>query len=117
VTTGAQTCLRPFREGVDVKPAYKAQLLEEVIPTGPADDSLDPAAGADQRILQSGRWLEGESEHAEIAQPRVRAPQERARNTVRTFWPRSYFGWFMWIAVVQAFTVVPLVCIIAVMVF
>lgn len=117
VTTGVQTCLRPFREGVDVKPAEEMQRLQEVVPTGPADDSLDPAAGADQRILHSGHWPEGKSEHAEIAQPRVRAPQEEAPNAARTFWPQSSFGWFILITAVQAFTVVPLVWIIAVVVF
>jgi hypothetical protein len=117
VTTGVQTCLRPFREGVDVKPAEEMQRLQEVVHTGPAEESMDYTAGADQRIWYSRNRPEGQLEHAEIAQPRVRAPQEQAPSSSRTFLPRSYFGWFIWITAVQAFTVVPLVWIIAVVVF
>jgi len=117
VITGVQACLRPFREGVDVNPAEKTQPLEEVIPTGPAEDSLIQAAGDDQRLWYPKHWPEEESHPATTAQPVVRAPQEQAPNAARTFWPKSYFGWFMLITAVQAFTVVPLVWILAVLVF
>jgi hypothetical protein len=115
VITGVQACLRPFRVGVDVKPAEKAQPLEEVIPTGPAEDSLNHA-GVDQRLWYPRHWPEEESQPATTAQPGVRVPQEQEPNAARTFWPRSYFGWFVLITAVQAFTVVPLVWILAVMV-
>jgi hypothetical protein len=117
VITGVQACLRPFREGVDVKPAEKMQPLEEVIPTGPTEDSLNHAAVADQRIWYPRHWPEEESQPATTAQPGGRAPQEQAPNAARTFWPRSNFEWFLLVTVVQAFTVVPLVWILAVMVF
>lgn len=117
VITGVQTCLQPFRVGVEVKSADKMQPLQEVIPTGPAEDLLKHSAGADQRIWYPRHWPNNDLQHVTIAQSGVLAPHERVPKAARTFWPRSYFGWFVLITAVQAFTVVPLVWILAVMVF
>ena len=117
VTKGVQACPCPFRVSVDVKPAEETHPREEVIPTGLSEDSLIHAAGADQRIWYPRRWPEEESQPATTVQPVVRAPQERAPSAAATFWPKSYFGWFMLITAVQALTVVPLVWILAALVF
>ena len=117
VTKGMQACLLPLRVGVDVKPSELTQPLEEVAPTQPVEGFVNHPAGADQRIWHPMHWPEEASQHATIAQPLVRVRQERAPNAAGTSRPRSYFGWSMLVVAVVAFTVVPLVWVLAMMVF
>jgi hypothetical protein len=116
VTKGVQACLRPFRVDADVKPAEDTQPLEEVIALQLAEEFSNHPAGADQQIWHPMHWPE-ESQLVMTAQPVVRAPQEPAPRVAGMFWPRSFFGWFMLVTAVQALTVVPLVWILAVVVF
>jgi hypothetical protein len=62
-------------------------------------------------------WPEEEPQHAVPAQSHVRAPDEQATTAVRLFWPRNDYEWFLFVTVVHAFTVVPLVWILGVKFF
>jgi hypothetical protein len=93
--------------------AEPAEITESVIllPDEPVVFSDKPWWPASY-VMQ---WPEEEPQPAVTAQSHVRASDEQATTAARLSWPRSYFGWFMFVTVVEAFTVVPLVWILGVM--
>lgn len=80
----------------------------------------EPAVASDKPWWPASyvmQWPEEEPQPAVTIQSHVRALDEHATTAARPLWPRSNFEWFLLVTVVQAFTVVPLVWILAVRAF
>jgi hypothetical protein len=106
-----EICYLSVRPRPDDGLAEPVGVTESVIllpgePAVPSDKSWWPASYVTQ-------WPEEEPQPAVTAQSHVRALDEHATTAARPFWPRSNFEWFLLVTVVQAFTVVPLVWILA----